>query len=154
MFTEAYPVPAQHNQTQSVPNKGVPRLPTHVIPVHYDIIIKPNIYITKPFIEGNITIDVLCQNTTQNIIFHGKKLKIIHMSIKTMEFGDEVHDKYLSIENLKFLKTYEEILVRTADVLSQGLRYEIYIEYVAELKFPSDGQGMYWDTYQEGNEKR
>ncbi|XP_061673781.1 endoplasmic reticulum aminopeptidase 2 [Syngnathoides biaculeatus] len=115
------------------------RLPRYVIPLHYHIIVHPNL--TSLHLTGSVTIQIDVQNSTNWVVLHSKGLRISKATILDKNLA------HLSDQVLPCLHNpaHEQIGIFSPRVLSIGQKYFLYIEFGSEL---SDGfQGFYKSTY-------
>ncbi|MBN3319735.1 ERAP2 aminopeptidase, partial [Atractosteus spatula] len=119
------------------------RLPDHVIPVHYHLLIHPNL--TSLTFTGSVKIEIDVKHNITSVVLHSKNLQITVATIQD-EFGHFVSHRPLQVlENLP----HEQIAVLSPKPLLAGEKYFVHIEYKANL---SDGfYGFYRSTYQTKN---
>uniref|UniRef100_A0A4W2DIA0 Aminopeptidase n=1 Tax=Bos indicus x Bos taurus TaxID=30522 RepID=A0A4W2DIA0_BOBOX len=117
------------------------RLPTVVIPLHYDLLIHPNL--TSLDFVASEKIEVLVRDATQFIILHSKDLEILNASLQSEE---DVRYKKPG-ENLTVLSypAHQQIALLVPEKLRAHLRYSVAIDFQAKL---ADGfEGFYKSTY-------
>ncbi|XP_061478755.1 endoplasmic reticulum aminopeptidase 1 isoform X2 [Rhineura floridana] len=115
------------------------RLPKHVIPVHYDLLIHPNL--TTLTFSGLAKIEITVTQQTSSIILHSKYLQITKAAIQGAT-GNIGTDKGVMI--LEY-PPFEQIALVATEPLQIGHNYTISIEYSANL---SDSfHGFYKSTY-------
>ncbi|XP_075037393.1 endoplasmic reticulum aminopeptidase 1-like [Mixophyes fleayi] len=115
------------------------RLPTDVIPLHYDLHIHPNL--TTLTFSGLAKIRIAVIQQTSSIILHSKHLTITETSVER-KIGSSLlqQDLFLLEQPIN-----EQIALQAADPLIPGENYTIYIAYNANL---SDSfRGFYKSTY-------
>ncbi|XP_037634148.1 endoplasmic reticulum aminopeptidase 1-like isoform X3 [Sebastes umbrosus] len=111
------------------------RLPKTISPVHYDLTIHPNL--TTLDFTGVVRIQLDVHEDTSSIILHSKQLQISNVGL-------------LETEGLKPLRVleyplFDEIALLSDSVLTKGRRYEVQLEFAANL---SDSfSGFYKSTY-------
>uniref|UniRef100_A0A8C5DN65 Aminopeptidase n=1 Tax=Gouania willdenowi TaxID=441366 RepID=A0A8C5DN65_GOUWI len=106
------------------------RLPRYIVPLHYRLLLHPNL--TKLSYTGSVQIQVDVQNNTNWVVLHSKGLQI---------------SKYTERSVLPVLHnpSHEQIGIFSPRVLSSGQKYFLYIEFAAEL---ADGfYGFYRSSY-------
>uniref|UniRef100_K9INC6 Aminopeptidase n=1 Tax=Desmodus rotundus TaxID=9430 RepID=K9INC6_DESRO len=115
------------------------RLPEHVIPVHYDLMIHANL--TTLTFEGTTAIDITASQPTTAIILHSNHLQI---SKATLRKGAGVRQ---SDEPLKVLEhlPHEQIALLAPEPLVAGLLYTVVIDYAGNLS--ESFHGFYESTY-------
>ncbi|XP_037115815.1 endoplasmic reticulum aminopeptidase 2 [Syngnathus acus] len=115
------------------------RLPRYIIPLHYHILVHPNL--TSLHFTGSVTIQIDVQNNTNWVVLHSKGLQISKATILDKNLA------HLSDQVLPCLHypAHEQIAIFSPRVLSNGQKYFLYIEFEAEL---AEGfQGFYKSTY-------
>ncbi|XP_040584861.1 endoplasmic reticulum aminopeptidase 1 isoform X1 [Mesocricetus auratus] len=120
------------------------RLPEHIIPIHYDLLIHANLS-TLTF-WGTTEVEITVSQPTSTIIMHSHQLQI---SKAILRRGAE--DK-LSEEPLSILEypAHEQVALLAPQPLLAGLQYTVIITYAANLS--ESFHGFYKSTYrtQEG----
>lgn len=115
------------------------RLPEHIIPVHYDLMIHANL--TTLTFEGTTVIDITASQPTSAIILHSQHLQISKATLKkgTGERRPE--------EPLRVLEhpSHEQIALLAAEPLVVGLPYTVVISYAGSLS--ENFHGFYKSTY-------
>ncbi|XP_029428716.1 endoplasmic reticulum aminopeptidase 2 [Rhinatrema bivittatum] len=124
------------------------RLPNWIVPIHYQILIHPNLS-TFTF-TGSTTIEISVIHETSSIVLHSKQLEISQATI-----GEESEHMQTNINQLKILEylPHEQVAFFSAKPLMTDKKYFINIAYAAKL---SDGLlGFYKSTYRtkEGQER-
>uniref|UniRef100_UPI0037E80419 endoplasmic reticulum aminopeptidase 2 n=1 Tax=Semicossyphus pulcher TaxID=241346 RepID=UPI0037E80419 len=115
------------------------RLPRYIIPLHYRILLHPNL--TSHSFTGSVQIQIDVQNNTNWVVLHSKGLNITKATILDQNLA------HLSDQVLPVLHnpSHEQIGIFSPRVLSSGQKYFLYIEFGAEL---ADGfYGFYKSTY-------
>lgn len=120
------------------------RLPEHIIPIHYDLMIHVNLS-TLTF-WGTTEVEIRASQPTSTIIMHSHQLRI---SKATLKRGAE--DR-LSEEPLRVLEypAHEQVALLASQPLLAGPLYTVIINYAANLS--ESFHGFYKSTYrtQEG----
>uniref|UniRef100_A0A671RLC3 Aminopeptidase n=1 Tax=Sinocyclocheilus anshuiensis TaxID=1608454 RepID=A0A671RLC3_9TELE len=115
------------------------RLPNYIVPVHYHLLIHPNL--TTLRFNGSVKIEIDVKNNTNWVVLHSKNLKIFTATVL-----DE-HEAHLSDKVLSVLEypSHEQIAIFSPKILTSGEKYFLYLEFGAPL---SDGfYGFYKSTY-------
>lgn len=115
------------------------RLPNYIVPVHYHLLIHPNL--TTLRFNGSVKIEIDVKNNTNWVVLHSKNLKIFTATVL-----DE-HEAHLSDKVLSVLEypPHEQIAIFSPKILTSGEKYFLYLEFGAPL---SDGfYGFYKSTY-------
>ncbi|KAI3372893.1 hypothetical protein L3Q82_023350 [Scortum barcoo] len=115
------------------------RLPRYIIPLHYRLLVHPNL--TSLSFTGSVQIQIDVQNNTNWVVLHSKGLQITTATILDQNFH------HLSDQVLPVLHnpSHEQIGIFSPRVLSIGKKYYLYIEFGAEL---AEGfYGFYKSTY-------
>ncbi|XP_016428840.1 endoplasmic reticulum aminopeptidase 2-like [Sinocyclocheilus rhinocerous] len=115
------------------------RLPNYIVPVHYHLLIHPNL--TTLRFNGSVKIEIDVKNNTNWVVLHSKNLKIFTATVL-----DE-HEAHLSDKVLSVLEypSHEQIAIFSPKILTSGEKYFLHLEFGAPL---SDGfYGFYKSTY-------
>ncbi|KAF6356856.1 endoplasmic reticulum aminopeptidase 1 [Rhinolophus ferrumequinum] len=124
------------------------RLPEHIIPGHYDLMIHANL--TTLTFKGTTAIEITASQPTSAIILHSNHLQI---SKATLKKG--TGERQPPEEPLRVLEypPHEQIALLAPEPLVVGLPYTIVIEYTGNLS--ETFHGFYKSTYRtkEGEER-
>uniref|UniRef100_A0A8C6B248 Aminopeptidase n=1 Tax=Monodon monoceros TaxID=40151 RepID=A0A8C6B248_MONMO len=116
------------------------RLPTMVIPLHYDFV-HPNL--TSLDFVASEKIEVLVRDATQFIILHSKDLEIMNVTLQSEE--DLRYRKPGRKLTVLSYPAHEQIALLIPEKLMADLRYSVAIDFQAKL---ADGfEGFYKSTY-------
>ncbi|MEE6522042.1 hypothetical protein FKM82_020444 [Ascaphus truei] len=115
------------------------RLPDYVIPLHYDLLIHPNL--TTLTFGGLANITITVTRPTSFLILHSKNLKITKATIERKLGSSHGHQDLDLLEH----PVNEQIALLNADPLRVGENYTVYIEYNANLS--QSFRGFYKSTY-------
>ncbi|XP_015705151.1 endoplasmic reticulum aminopeptidase 1 [Coturnix japonica] len=120
------------------------RLPRHVVPLHYHLLIHPNL--TTFTFTGTVAIDIAVTQPTKAVVLHSKRLRITRAAI---EAGAR---STCTVRDVRVLQhpALEQLALLAAEPLCAGHNYTVSIQYSANL---SDSfSGFYKSTYrtQEG----
>lgn len=123
------------------------RLPNYIVPVHYHLLIHPNL--TTLTFNGSVKIEIDVKNNTNWVVLHSKNLEIFTATVLD-EGEDHLSDKVLPV--LEY-PPHEQIAIFSPKILSSGEKYFLYLEFGAPL---SEGfYGFYKSTYRtKGGETR
>lgn len=130
--------PALNSSNLSFPWSRL-RLPRYIIPVHYHVLVHPNL--TSGSFTGSVQIEIDVQNNTNWAVLHSKGLQITKATV----LGQNL--THLSDQALPVLYNpiHEQLGIFSQRVLSTGHKYFLHIEFIAEL---SEGfYGFYKSTY-------
>uniref|UniRef100_A0A8C3YTD9 Aminopeptidase n=1 Tax=Catagonus wagneri TaxID=51154 RepID=A0A8C3YTD9_9CETA len=140
----------QHNKDPgafTVATNGEPfpwhelRLPTKVVPLHYDLFIHPNL--TSLNFVASEKIEVLVRETTQFIILHSNGLDIMNATLQSEE--DLRYRKSGKKLTVLSYPAHQQIALLVPEKLMADLRYSVAIDFQAKL---ADGfEGFYKSTY-------
>ncbi|XP_034296605.1 endoplasmic reticulum aminopeptidase 1 [Pantherophis guttatus] len=115
------------------------RLPKHVVPIHYDLLIHPNL--TTLSFTGLSKIEILITEQTSSVILHSKYLQITKTTIHNIKDSTDTAKEMMVLEYPPF----EQIALMSPEPLQVEQSYIISIEYSANL---SDSfHGFYKSTY-------
>ena len=140
--------PSWCQSSETTPPKasnGVPfpwnkmRLPEHIIPAHYNLIIHANL--TTLTFAGTTEIEITASKPTSTIILHSHRLQISKAALRKGAGEGQ------SEEPLKVLEhpPLEQIALLAPEPLVVGLLYTIVIEYAGNLS--ESFHGFYKSTY-------
>nr|XP_031304544.1 endoplasmic reticulum aminopeptidase 2 isoform X2 [Camelus dromedarius] len=117
------------------------RLPTVVIPLHYDLFIHPNL--TSLDFVASEKIEVLVRDATQFIILHSNGLEIMNATLQSEE--DLRYRKPGKKLTVLSYPAHQQIALLVPEKLRADLRYSVAIDFQAKL---ADGfEGFYKSTY-------
>ncbi|TRY65921.1 hypothetical protein DNTS_026618 [Danionella cerebrum] len=114
------------------------RLPDTIFPLHYHLLIQPNL--THLDFIGNVQIQILVRQDTKSIILHSKDLRISNPRLLNSETG--------RIQPLKLLEYpyFQQIALISEDaVLKRGHVYSVELDFGASLS--ESFHGFYKSTY-------
>ncbi|XP_073321593.1 endoplasmic reticulum aminopeptidase 2 [Pagrus major] len=137
------PHPAEEQPPLAPDNLSFPwsrlRLPRYIIPLHYHLLLHPNI--TSLSFTGSVQIQIDVQNNTNWVVLHSKGLQISMATILDQNLA-HLSDRVLPVLHNP---SHEQIGIFSPRVLSNGHKYFLYIEFEAEL---AEGfYGFYKSTY-------
>lgn len=115
------------------------RLPSYVFPLHYDLLIHPNL--TTLTLSGLAKITIVVIQPTRSVILHSKHLKITKTSMESKVGSSLVKQDLLLLEH----PASDQIALQPADPLNPGKNYTLYIEYSGNLS--ESFHGFYKSTY-------
>lgn len=121
------------------------RLPDTIAPVHYELLIQPNL--TMLNFSASVRIEVSIGMDTNSIVLHSKKLEIIRTTIALLKGNGSIGPE----SNLHLLEypIHEQIALLSDGLLYSGNTYMINIDYIGNL---SDGyHGFYKGSYKTQN---
>lgn len=117
------------------------RLPSGVIPLHYELSVHPNL--TSLDFTASEKIEVLARDATQFIILHSKDLEIMNVTLHSEE--DLRYRKPGKRLNVLSYPAHQQIALLVPEKLEADLRYYVAIDFQAKL---ADGfEGFYKSTY-------
>ncbi|XP_004678177.1 PREDICTED: endoplasmic reticulum aminopeptidase 2 isoform X2 [Condylura cristata] len=117
------------------------RLPSMVIPLHYELYVHPNL--TSLDFVGSEQIEVLVRDATQFIILNSKDLEITKATLHSEE--DVRYRKPGKSLDVLSYPAHQQIALLVPEKLMADLRYFVTIEFQAKL---ADGfEGFYKSTY-------
>lgn len=115
------------------------RLPEHIVPVHYDLLIHANL--TTLTFEGTTAINITASQPTSAIILHSQRLRILKATLK--KGAGETQSE----EPLRVLEypPREQIALLAPTPLEVGLLYTVVLAYAGNLS--ESFHGFYKSTY-------
>lgn len=117
------------------------RLPSMVVPLHYDLLVHPNL--TSLDFVASEKIEVLVRDATQFIILHSKDLEIMNVILQSEE--DLRYRKPGKRLNILHYPAHEQIALLVPEKLMADLRYSVAIDFQANLA--NGFEGFYKSTY-------
>ncbi|XP_036266483.1 endoplasmic reticulum aminopeptidase 1 isoform X2 [Pipistrellus kuhlii] len=115
------------------------RLPEHIIPVHYDLLIHANL--TTLTFEGTSAISITASQPTSAIILHSQHLQILKATLRKGA-GDMPSEEPLRV--LEY-PPREQIALLAPTPLEVGLPYTVVLDYAGNLS--ESFHGFYKSTY-------
>uniref|UniRef100_A0A3Q2GI80 Aminopeptidase n=1 Tax=Cyprinodon variegatus TaxID=28743 RepID=A0A3Q2GI80_CYPVA len=103
------------------------RLPRYIVPLHYHLLLHPNL--TTLRFTGSVQIQIDVHNNTNWVVLHSKGLQISKATILDPDLA-HVSDQVLPVLHNP---SHEQIGIFSPRVLSSGQKYFLYIEFEAEL---------------------
>lgn len=125
------------------------RLPNDVIPLEYDVTIKPNMFNGNPdsfFFGGNVKIKIECKTPTNKVILHGNML-----TISNVKFG-AIADSKRTLPVPEFDPQRQFLTFRLNEFLQTSRTYELSMDFRGPLK--NDMKGLYLSSYSHGGQTR
>ncbi|XP_015339309.1 endoplasmic reticulum aminopeptidase 1 [Marmota marmota marmota] len=116
------------------------RLPEHVIPVHYDLMIHANLS-TLTF-SGSTEIEITASQPTSTIILHSHRLQISKATLRKGAALERASEKLLRV--LEY-PPHEQIALLAPEPLLTGLPYTVTIDFAGNLS--ESFHGFYKSTY-------
>ncbi|XP_072521294.1 endoplasmic reticulum aminopeptidase 2 [Salminus brasiliensis] len=115
------------------------RLPNYIIPIHYHLLIHPNLTTLRS--NGSVKIEIDVKNNTNWVVLHSKNLEITAATVLD-ESEAHLFDKALPV--LEY-PPHEQIAIFSPKILTSGEKYFLYLEFSAAL---GDGFfGFYKSSY-------
>lgn len=115
------------------------RLPEHIIPVHYDLMIHANL--TTLTFNGTTAVDVIASQATNAIILHSHHLQISKATLKKGAGETQSEEPLRVLEH----PSHEQIALLALKPLVVGLLYTVVIDYAGNLS--ESFYGFYKSTY-------
>nr|XP_012629235.1 endoplasmic reticulum aminopeptidase 1 isoform X1 [Microcebus murinus] len=123
------------------------RLPEHVIPVHYDLMIHANL--TTLTFWGTTEVEITASQPTSAIILHSHHLQISKATLRKGAGERPLEEPLRVLEH----RAHEQIALLAPEPLRVGLPYTVVIHYAGNLS--ENFHGFYKSTYRtEGGEVR
>ncbi|KAM5330109.1 endoplasmic reticulum aminopeptidase 1 [Glossophaga mutica] len=115
------------------------RLPEHIIPVHYDLMIHANL--TTLTFEGTTAIDITAIQPTTAIILHSNRLQISKATLRKGAGARPSEEPLRVLEHLP----HEQVALLAPEPLVAGLPYTVVVDYAGNLS--ESFHGFYKSTY-------
>ncbi|KAL5019590.1 hypothetical protein ScPMuIL_002482 [Solemya velum] len=143
----ATPTTPQARSTGTPNAKIDVRLPSSIVPVLYQVRLRPNMYGTDPKtfnFTGSVRIEVECKQATDNVTLHMNGLDVLGKSIVVSGNGRNFSVVPETDEKRQFL------ILKLDGRLIVGQKYFVGMDFIGPLK---DGmRGLYLSSYKRGND--
>ncbi|XP_059534043.1 aminopeptidase N [Myotis daubentonii] len=131
------------------------RLPRSLVPDSYQVTLRP--YLTPNqhglyIFEGSSTVHFTCQEPTNVIIIHSKKLNYTDIQGHRVALQALGGAKAPEIDRTELVEVTEYLVVHLKSQLEAGVMYEMSSKFQGELA--DDLAGFYRSEYMDGNEKK
>ncbi|XP_070256863.1 aminopeptidase N [Myotis yumanensis] len=131
------------------------RLPRSLVPDSYQVTLRP--YLTTNehglyIFEGSSTVHFTCQEPTNVIIIHSKKLNYTDTQGHRVTLKALGGAKAPEIDRTELVEVTEYLVVHLKSQLEAGVMYEMSSKFQGELA--DDLAGFYRSEYMDGNEKK
>uniref|UniRef100_A0A914MU83 Aminopeptidase n=1 Tax=Meloidogyne incognita TaxID=6306 RepID=A0A914MU83_MELIC len=144
---------------RTIPEDPLIRLPTDVIPIHYELHLKTYLpykngidYGEKNFtFDGNLRLHLLCRQTTNVLLLHSKSLEIDYDKATIWMVGGTIRLEGPRIIGWKELAGRNDLLEMRLDrALLPGRNYILELGYKAKIGKNSQEGGLYQSHYLNG----
>lgn len=126
------------------------RLPDHLIPESYEVVLQPYLYAALPdnsteqsfIFKGNSTVRLKCVKNSKSIFLHVRGLSVTDVRVTNTDFNEKVSVRHYEVHHNE--SNFLEIQLK--DVLfGNGSRYELFTAFEGELH--DDLSGFYLSQY-------
>lgn len=129
-------------------------LPGHLIPYHYNVVLRPNLYASRPedfTLEGSVEIFVTCIESANNATIHIQNLNVTAHSINVTELQSNAQ---VNVHNFSIDESERHFLTMIADnLVMAGRNYSLKMKFSGPLQ-NNDLSGLYYSTYSEDGKDR
>ncbi|XP_070178504.1 uncharacterized protein [Littorina saxatilis] len=127
------------------------RLPTAILPYHYDLELQPEIYTADPAdftFNGSVKIYLECNTSTNVITLHSYRhdLQTIRDSAM-LKFENETDTGFIAEVTYDEARHFLHVHLKVE--LQEGQKYSLYMEFSASMR--GDGVGLYYSSYKDGD---
>ena len=127
-------------------------LPISLRPYHYDIELRPDIYLPDPtdfVFNGTSSMHFACLQDTNRIVLHIRQLTIENSTIEVVPTSGGAS---VSVQSTEWREQFDFYEVTLSESLVAGVNYTITTRFTGPLT--GDMSGMYWSSYLEHNTTR
>ena len=120
------------------------RLPTSLLPVHYTVRLRPDLYSKIPAnfsTPGSVKILMNCTENTNNITLHINKITYDNSSVKVFDSDG----KTLTVSMISENKELQFLIIHVTPGLMAGNMYTLEMSFTAALV--DDLAGLYYSTF-------
>ena len=131
------------------------RLPTNLVPYHYDIKVTTQFEneTGKSFaFEGFVRMNFICQEDTNDLVFHLNNIDIDNATLRVKQINDST---FKNLTNFKWYNDYERqfFIANLSETFKASRAYSVEVHYIGYLKY--DNVGFYGSSYADSqNNKR
>jgi len=130
------------NNEKDYPHKST-RLPGDLIPTRY--FVDFDIDLNKDNFTGVINMKLMCENPTNKIIFHGRSLQLINVTVLA-------GSKHLEYQEISYISEFEMFIVQLTEMLEEDSELDVLVEYKAN--YNKKLGGVYKSFYTENQKNR
>ncbi|KAK3107389.1 hypothetical protein FSP39_013558 [Pinctada imbricata] len=135
--------------TTSMPMPESARLPRHLVPIHYDVKIRPDIFHASPLDFSNpgyVKMTFRCVMATNNITLHINKINVTRNTIHVMtEDGSAGPNVTMVTEDSRL----QFIIIQVNTTMSVGRTYHVEMNFTGEVN--NDLDGLYYSSFKRDN---
>lgn len=124
------------------------RLPTNVIPVHYDLNLRAmtgSKFSGERAYTGSVKIHIRIVSNTNSITLHNRGLTITNIILTGVGGGTPITTTYSIVTNYDFL-----VIDTSSTILSQGQEFTLQIDFSGNMR--TDNGGFYRSSYRANGE--
>ncbi|GBN47567.1 hypothetical protein AVEN_270670-1 [Araneus ventricosus] len=118
-----------------------PRLPSHVVPEHYDLHLHPSL--TQGRFKGRVSIFVALQKPTDRLLVHAAKLLNVSAA-QVWSLRESIESEKMEIQERAYNEENEYLVLKMGEKLPFG-RYRLYFEFEGPLTLSL--KGFYKSSY-------
>jgi len=147
-----FPAPVANAQGRERLDEEDARLPTTLVPYHYNVELLPYIYFAQPPLPFNGKVDIFfeCVTATNIITIHNDALSVVGSSVSiSVAPGSPGSPPTPVIDTWDHNQAVHFLNFRLASNLVVGARYKLSMDYTGTMKPSSQAQGLYWDFYED-----
>ncbi|XP_063151381.1 aminopeptidase Q [Candoia aspera] len=135
-----------------------PRLPRHVTPIHYSLLLWPHLAPGLPeprTHSGQVNITVRCREATSTVLLHSADLTYQGASVWGPLDGAPANStRSIPLAELWAAPTNQYLVLELLETLSAGALYELRLAFQGKIQSKPNFSGLFLNTYEDEGESR